>query len=46
MLTGYSENYGTMTYVFLTAIIIQNNAYMKCDSYQAAVLCLVHGRFY
>ena len=41
-----SENYDTMrpmTYVLLTACFEFYHAYMKCDSYQVAVLCLVHG---
>ena len=37
----------TMTCVLLTACIEFNHAYMKCGSYQVALLlCLVHGRFY
>ena len=57
LITGYSmnsenypENYDTirtMTCVLLTACIEFNHAYMKCGSYQVALLlCLVHGRFY
>ena len=57
LITGYSmnsENYPekdydtirTMTCVILTVCIEFNHAYMKCGSYQVALLCLVHGRFY